>query len=207
MRTPVGIHYNNCFTFFRKSHGCKKKLTWSGVHQTTLCCGKPCCGKETLLDITLEEDSIDNQKDNDKENHLPVVNPADVDSSGVESGKDGDGARVEISRSKYTVSVSETAQFNDQIPPAQVVSSDQPVMDNDLGAMGPRHAKRQCGTPNKLQYHKLGNPLTLVIQPLLQGLSSALTTSLEEPMSTSDCSSGIMGAFPSVVTIQPHARG
>lgn len=62
--------------------------------------------------------------------------------------------------------MSEKAQFNDQIPPAQDVSSDQPVMDNDLGAIGPRSAKRQCGTPNKLQYQKLGNPLTLVIQSL-----------------------------------------
>lgn len=99
MRTPVGIHYNN---FLRKSHGCKE-LTWSGVHQTTPCCGNPCCGKETFPDITLEDDSIDNQTDNDKENHLPVVNPADVDSSGDESGKDGDTAKMEINRKKYIV--------------------------------------------------------------------------------------------------------
>ncbi len=41
----------------------------------------------TLPDTRLE--STNNQRDNDNKNHLPVVNPADFNSNGVESGKDG----------------------------------------------------------------------------------------------------------------------
>lgn len=78
-------------------------------------------------------------------------------------------------------------------------------MDDDQGATGPRRSKRQCGLTNKFQYHKLGNPLTLVIQSLLQGLSSALTTTLEESTFVSDQSVDMPGAFPSMVTSQPLA--
>ncbi len=162
--------------------------------------------KVTLPDTRLE--STNNQQDNDNKNHLPVVNPAD----GVESGKDGNMAEVETSGRVVELDpVGDEDQSSDQTPPTKNVSSYQPVTDDDLGASGPRCCKRQCGPPNKLEYHKLGNPLTLVIQSLLQGLSSALTTSLEEPTSTSDQPFDVPGTFTTVVIspqINPaHARG
>lgn len=132
-----------------------------------------------------------------------MVNPADFDTNGVESGKDGNMAKLETSGRVLELDpLGDEVQSSDQTPPTKNVSSDQPVMDDDLGTSGPRRSKRP---PNKLEYHKLGNPLTLVIQSLLQGLSSALTTSLEEPISTSDQPFGVPGAFPTVVTIQSRA--
>ncbi len=158
----------------------------------------------TLPDTRLE--STNNQRDDDNKNHLPVVNPADFNSNGVEFGEDGNMAEVETSGRVVELDpVGDEDQSSDQTSPTKNVSSYQPVTDDDLGASGPRRSKRQCGPPNKLEYHKLGNPLTLVIQSLLQGLSSALTTSLEEPTSTSDQPFDVPGAFTTVVTIQPHA--
>ncbi len=48
--------------------------------------------------------------------------------------------------------VSEEAQLHDQTPSVQDGSSSQLAMDDDLEGIGPR----QCGPPNKLQYHKMG---------------------------------------------------
>uniref|UniRef100_A0A9J8CSN7 Gypsy retrotransposon integrase-like protein 1 n=1 Tax=Cyprinus carpio carpio TaxID=630221 RepID=A0A9J8CSN7_CYPCA len=161
--------------------------------------------KETLSDTRLEE-STDNQQDNYNENHLPVVNSADFNTNGVESGKDGNMAEGQTSGRVLELDpAGDEVQSSDQTPSTKTVSSYQPVMDDDLAANGPRRSKRQCGPPNKLEYHKLGNPLTLVIQSLLQGLSSAFTTSLEEPAPTSHQTFDVSDAFPTVVTIQPHA--
>lgn len=51
----------------------------------------------------------------------------------------------------------------------------------------PRHSQRHCEPPRRLQYSTLGNPLSLVVQSLLQGLSAALTVSLGEPSSSPSC--------------------
>ncbi|KAL0187224.1 hypothetical protein M9458_018894, partial [Cirrhinus mrigala] len=44
----------------------------------------------------------------------------------------------------------------------------------------PRRSQRHREPPKRLQYPKLGNPLSLVVQSLFQGLSTAFTISLEE---------------------------
>lgn len=46
--------------------------------------------------------------------------------------------------------------------------------------VGPRRSERERRPPKKFEYPQLGNPLTLVIQSLLQGLNEAFSSSLEE---------------------------
>lgn len=46
--------------------------------------------------------------------------------------------------------------------------------------VAPRRSQRERRPPKKFEYPQLGNPLTLVIQSLLQGLSKAVSSSLEE---------------------------
>lgn len=99
--------------------------------------------KETLPDIRLEE-STDNQQDNDSENHLPVVNSADFNTNEADSGKDGNMAEGETSGGVLELDpVGDEVQSSDQTPPTKTASSYQPVMDDDLGANGPRRSKRQ----------------------------------------------------------------
>lgn len=57
---------------------------------------------------------------------------------------------------------------------------DAPIELGDVENVGPRRSKRQVRLPDKLHYARLGNPLVSVIQSLLQGLSSALSESVEE---------------------------
>ncbi len=66
-----------------------------------------------------------------------------------------------------------------QSPPVRHLPDIQTVAD-DTGDMGPRRSERQRRPPDKLQYALLGNPLMSVIRSLLQGLSSALSKSVEE---------------------------
>ncbi len=52
--------------------------------------------------------------------------------------------------------------------------------DRGTEAEDPRRSQRERRPPKKFEYPQLGNPLTLVIQSLLQGLSEAFSSSLEE---------------------------
>ncbi len=59
-----------------------------------------------------------------------------------------------------------------------------PALNKDRGteaedSAAPRRSQRERRPPKKFEYPQLGNPLTLVIQSLLQGLSEAFS-SLEE---------------------------
>lgn len=67
----------------------------------------------------------------------------------------------------------------------------------------PRRSQRHCEPPKRLQYPKLGNPLSLVVQSLLQGLSTAFTVSLEEPDSLKSTSVEMYGGIPSAIVSQP----
>lgn len=66
-----------------------------------------------------------------------------------------------------------------------------------------RRPQRHREPPKRLQYPTLGNPLSLVVQSLLQGLSSAFTISLEEFDSLKNTSLEIPSGCPSTVTSQP----
>ncbi len=78
--------------------------------------------KVTLPDTRLE--STNNQRDNDNKNHYPVVNTADFNSNGVESGKDGNMAEVETSGRVVELDhVGDEDQSSDQTPPTKNVSS------------------------------------------------------------------------------------
>lgn len=177
--------------------------------------------KETLPHIRLKENATDTQKDDDVEEHIPEINPVEADSVREGETVEVETCRKECAReievpevlppisgnvlefSGLLDTVTEGTQPNGMSSSAQAITSDHPVLDEDLGAIDPRCSKRHCGPPNKLQYYKLGNPLTLVIQSLLQGLSSALTTSLEESTYISDMN--MSDIFPTVVTSQPPA--
>lgn len=50
----------------------------------------------------------------------------------------------------------------------------------------PRRSKRERQPAKRLEYPQLGNPLTVVIQSLLQGLSAAFSTSLEANVASAD---------------------
>ncbi|XP_073690458.1 uncharacterized protein [Garra rufa] len=67
----------------------------------------------------------------------------------------------------------------------------------------PRRSQRHHEPPKRLQYPKLGNPLSLVVQSLLQGLSTAFTVSLEESDTFKNTSLEMQGEHPSAVTSQP----
>nr|XP_055049769.1 uncharacterized protein LOC129435994 [Misgurnus anguillicaudatus] len=67
----------------------------------------------------------------------------------------------------------------------------------------PRRSQRHCEPPKRLQYPKLGNPLSLVVQSLLKGLSTAFTVSLEEPDSLKSTSVEMYGGYPSAIVSQP----
>lgn len=160
--------------------------------------------KETLPDSRLEEDLTENQRDDVNENFLPVLNPADIDPKEIEPERSGNSVEGQIHRRALELDPVDVSHSNDQNLHVKNVSSNQPIVDEDLDTSGPRRSKRQCRPPNKLEYHKLGNPLTLVIQSLLQGLSSAFTTSLEEPILTRDQPFVVPDPFPIAVTTQPR---
>ncbi len=67
----------------------------------------------------------------------------------------------------------------------------------------PRRSQRHCEPPRKLQYSTLGNPLSLVVQSLLQGLSAAFTVSLGEPYSLGDNPQKTCSGNFTAVTLQP----
>lgn len=138
--------------------------------------------KETLSDIRIEEDFTDNQSEIEIVNCILTMNPVDIDYV-----RDGDTFEVENCRNKcpekteapellapmsenllefsgLSDTVTEETQSNETISPAQDVTINQPVTEDDLGAIDSRCSKRQCRPPNKFQYYKLKNPLTLVIQ-------------------------------------------
>lgn len=50
----------------------------------------------------------------------------------------------------------------------------------------PRRSQRERQPAKRLEYPQLGNPLTVVIQSLLQGLSAAFSTSLEANVASAD---------------------
>lgn len=80
--------------------------------------------------------------------------------------------------------------------------SDQTVVDQ-VGEGVLRHSQRCHEPPKRLQYPQLGNPLSLVIQSLLQGLSTAFTASLEESDCLWEASPEMETGSPSAVISQP----
>lgn len=71
-----------------------------------------------------------------------------------------------------------------------------------------RRSQRHREPPQRLQYSQLGNPLSLVIQSLLQGLSTAVTASLEESDCPREASLLMQKMFPSAAVTQPkRCRG
>ncbi len=213
---PFKLHqsYRPLPRFIREFNPALQEI-WSGLQTSTV---EPYSTvvdpvKRTSPDRLQEESTINSQVNNEEENYLPAMNPAEVD-----IGRDGDTVGVETCRSKCLEEtelpelsepmnekmlkssglsdiVSEEAQIHNQTPSVQDGFSSHLAMDDDLEGIGTRRSKRQCGPPDKLQYHKLGNPLKMVIQSLLQGLSSALATSLEGSTST-DQSLNMPGTFP-----------
>ncbi|KAG1933335.1 interleukin-1 receptor accessory protein-like 1-A [Pimephales promelas] len=67
----------------------------------------------------------------------------------------------------------------------------------------PRRSQRQCEPPKRLQYPWLGNPLSLVVQSLLQGLSTAFVASFEEPDSFGATRLDIHDGYTPTVISQP----
>lgn len=67
----------------------------------------------------------------------------------------------------------------------------------------PQRSQRHCEPPKRLQYPKLGNPLSLAVQSLLQALSTAFTLSLEEPDSLKNMSEEMWNGYPPAVISQP----
>lgn len=67
-----------------------------------------------------------------------------------------------------------------------------------------RRSQRQHEPPKRLQYPQLGNPLSLVIQSLLQGLKTAFAVSLGESDCLGETSARMQNASPSAVLAQPR---
>lgn len=85
--------------------------------------------------------------------------------------------------------------------------SDQAVVDQ-AGEGVLRRSQRCHEPPKRLQYPQLGNPLSLVMQSLLQGLSTVFTASLEESDCLWEASPGMEAGSPSAVISQPgRCRG
>lgn len=63
-----------------------------------------------------------------------------------------------------------------------------------------RHSQRHCEPPKRLQKSKLGNSLSLNVEPLLQWLSTAFAIS-EEPDSLGDTCLEMPGGYPPAVTM------
>ncbi|XP_048067043.1 uncharacterized protein LOC125280510 [Megalobrama amblycephala] len=154
--------------------------------------------QSTVLDQSRDDSPVEQNPISDGvERNSPVMHHAEPDASGGEPESREEGlAKVisenecdessELSDESYDV-VNETgpdAHENNvtpypDSPPVRHLPGISTVP-KDAGDMGPRRSKRQSRPPDKLQYARLGNPLISVIQSLLQGLSSALSESVEE---------------------------
>ncbi len=66
-----------------------------------------------------------------------------------------------------------------------------------------RRSRRQRGEPERLTYFQCGNPLSYVVQSLLQGLSTAFVNSLNG-VENPGVLSNLPNASPKVVNNQPH---
>lgn len=62
-----------------------------------------------------------------------------------------------------------------------------------------RRSQRSHEPPKRLQYPQLGNPLSMVIQSLLSGLSTAFTNCMEENLEQ-------FNSVPTIVTVQPQMQ-
>ncbi|RXN31226.1 Retrovirus-related Pol polyprotein from transposon 412 [Labeo rohita] len=128
----------------------------------------------------------------------PEMCHAEPDASGVEPEKDGEDGLVKVMSEKECNDSSEILDesfevVNEVGPDAHVENTtshpqspsvrhlpDIRTVADEAGGMETRRSKRQSRPPDKLQYARLGNPLISVIQYLLQGLSSALSESVDE---------------------------
>lgn len=136
-----------------------------------------------------------NLTSNEAERSSPAVYHAEPDASGVDPEKNReDGLAPVIPREECNElselpdesfevlneiesdAPVETITSHSQSSPVRHFPDIAPVADD----MGQRRSKRQSRPPDKLQYARLGNPLISVFQSLLQGLSSALSESVEE---------------------------
>ncbi|XP_073687078.1 uncharacterized protein [Garra rufa] len=88
------------------------------------------------------------------------------------------------------VPINSELQTEDRTAITDEVSHTGNILNEDGGTstednIGPRRSERERRPPKKFEYPQLGNPLTLVIQSLLQGLSEAFSSSLEESVTSS----------------------
>ncbi|XP_073687797.1 uncharacterized protein [Garra rufa] len=130
------------------------------------------------------------------ERNSPEMCHGEPDASGVEPEKNREDELVQVISEQECNDSSEVpdesfevvnevgpdAHVENTHPPSPSVRHfpDIPTVADEAGDMEPRRSKRQSRPPDKLQYARLGNPLISVIQSLLQGLSSALSESVDE---------------------------
>lgn len=93
--------------------------------------------------------------------------------------------------SEFPTRIAETAPINSEsrIEDDNIVTNEMSHTENTLSedrgteiedSVAPRRSQRERRPPKTFEYPQLGNPLTLVIQSLLQGLNKAFSSSLEE---------------------------
>ncbi|KAG1940156.1 interleukin-1 receptor accessory protein-like 1-A [Pimephales promelas] len=116
----------------------------------------------------------------------------------VEQRKESDESAPKISTEDNRTDVLPQDIVDDRANP----QSDQAVVDQ-AGESILRRSQRLHEPPKRLQYPQLGNPLSLVMQSLLRGLSTAFTASLEESDCLWETPQGIKAGSPSAVIAQP----
>ncbi|XP_043090123.1 uncharacterized protein LOC122340940 [Puntigrus tetrazona] len=128
--------------------------------------------EESLLDEPDREDTemIDLVR-TDVSNHLPVGEDPGL----VEQRKELDELASKMSSKDDRTDILPQDDVIDQ----RNARSAQTEVDQIEGGV-PRRSQRCHEPPKRLQYPQLGNPLSLVIQSLMQGLSTAFVTSLGE---------------------------
>ncbi|KAG1953791.1 interleukin-1 receptor accessory protein-like 1-A [Pimephales promelas] len=116
----------------------------------------------------------------------------------VEQRKESDESAPKISTEDNRTDVLPQDIVDDRANP----QSDQAVVDQ-AGESILRRSQRLHEPPKRLQYPQLGNPLSLVMQSLLRGLSTAFTASLEESDCLWETPQGMKAGSPSAVIAQP----
>ncbi|KAG1952345.1 interleukin-1 receptor accessory protein-like 1-A [Pimephales promelas] len=143
---------------------------------------------DMLSDLPVRDDPADMLSD------LPVRDDPGL----VEQRKESDESAPKISTEDNRTDVLPQDIVDDRANP----QSDQAVVDQ-AGESILRRSQRLHEPPKRLQYPQLGNPLSLVMQSLLRGLSTAFTASLEESDCLWETPQGIKAGSPSAVIAQP----